>query len=89
MQYFRVWSSVNGGLEVTTKRGKFAGVLRPEDQGVPVFVIPARQRPRQIADVGADPEILKMADIDNYMQRNRLIVRRLWPVSTRIAESDR
>ena len=68
MQQVRFGAGVDGGFEIGAESGDVGGVLRPGDQRVSILAVQPRQRPRKIADVGSDAEILYVANVDRDMQ---------------------
>jgi hypothetical protein len=68
MQQLRFRAGVHRGFKIWAEAGYVGGVLRPGDQRVAILVVQPRQRPRKIADVGADAEILYVANVDRDMQ---------------------
>jgi hypothetical protein len=56
---------VDGKLEIGREIRKLRNVRRRRRQIVVIRGIDVRQCPHQIADVGAESEIVKMPDVDN------------------------
>src|SRR6266566_1594136 len=68
--------------EIRSQTGEFPSVARLGYQGVAIFPIQVRQGPRDIADVGADPEVANPADIDDDMERHRILCAAARPLAS-------
>src|SRR5260370_30016740 len=58
--------------EIGSQASEFPSMAGMGYQRIAIFLIQVRQGPRDIADVGADPEVANPADIDDDMERHRI-----------------